>query len=445
MDKNKCSLDEHKEIDSKSICIKCNIYMCNKCESLHSKLFPNHKTFNSEKNINEIYTGLCKERQHMLKLQFFCKTHNQLCCVACIAKIQEDNIGTHKDCTICTLKEIKEEKKNNYLKELSGALNKSIEDLKNIFEKINKSKEELKTQIQNVFTKIRNELNNKEDKLLTEVDEKFDNLYCNENIVKNSEKLPEKIKDLLKKAENANKEYDDNKIDSFINLCINIENSIKNIKEINDNIIKCKNFKSKLIKFIPDTDKEINSIIEYIKKFKFIEIKKDFAEIENPWTTERFKYRDVFNYTLKENNYVAEKAENNGFIHIIKTKLQLQKNKIYKLEFLPNYKDNDFDIGFGDFSKTNNYAALYVAQGSVCLTNKGLLINANIINNNIKIENGKKYEFIIDIINNKFSLFINGENFGEYEFDFQDNIFAQASIRNLGNLIKIKTYEKDDE
>ena len=121
--------------------------MCNKCESLRSKLFPNHKTFNSEKNINEIYTGLCKERQHMLKLQFYCKTHNQLCCVACIAKIQEDNIGTHKDCTICTLKEIKEEKKNsidyniNYLKELSGALNKSIEDLKNIFEKINKSKE----------------------------------------------------------------------------------------------------------------------------------------------------------------------------------------------------------------------------------------------------------------------------------------------------------------
>ena len=82
----------------------------------------------------------------------------------------------------------------NYLKELSGALNKSIEDLKNIFEKINKSKEELKTQIQNVFTKIRNELNNKEDKLLTEVDEKFDNLYCNENIVKNSEKLPKKLK-----------------------------------------------------------------------------------------------------------------------------------------------------------------------------------------------------------------------------------------------------------
>ena len=221
--KKKCSLDEHREIDSKTICIKCNIYMCNKCDALHSKLFPNHTIFNSEKNVNEIFTGICKEKGHMNKLQFFCKTHNQLCCVACIAKIQEDNIGLHKDCNICTLKEIKDEKKNNineninYLNELSKTLDKSVEKLINAFENINKSKEELKTKIQNIFTKIRNELNNREDKLLSEVDDKFNNLYFNENIVKNNQKLPEKIKELIKTAENANKEYDDNKIDAFIN------------------------------------------------------------------------------------------------------------------------------------------------------------------------------------------------------------------------------------
>ena len=33
LQKNKCSLNEHKEIDSKLICIECNIYMCNKCET----------------------------------------------------------------------------------------------------------------------------------------------------------------------------------------------------------------------------------------------------------------------------------------------------------------------------------------------------------------------------------------------------------------------------
>ena len=450
--KKMCSLDEHREIDSKTICIKCNIYMCNKCDALHSKLFPNHTIFNSEKNVNEIFTGICKEKGHMNKLQFFCKTHNQLCCVACIAKIQEDNIGLHKDCNICTLKEIKDEKKNNineninYLNELSKTLDKSVEKLINAFENINKSKEELKTKIQNIFTKIRNELNNREDKLLSEVDNKFNNLYFNENIVKNNQKLPEKIKELIKTAENANKEYDDNKIDAFINICINIENSIKNIKEINDDIIKCQNFDNKQIKFIPENEELIKEFLEKIKNFGELKNTLEFVEIENPWTIERFKNnKNFFYYTLKENNYIAEKTENNNYIHSIKAMNQLQKNKIYKLEFLPNYKANDFGIGFGDFSVTINNSALYSAQNSVCLKNNGLFINSQNINENIKLENGKKYEFIIDIKNKKFSLFTNDENFGEYEFNFQDNIFAQASIRNVGNSIKIKTYEKDNE
>ena len=451
--KKKCSLDEHREIDSKTICIKCNIYMCNKCDALHSKLFPNHTIFNSEKNVNEIFTGICKEKGHMNKLQFFCKTHNQLCCVACIAKIQEDNIGLHKDCNICTLKEIKDEKKNNineninYLNELSKALDKSVEKLINAFENINKSKEELKTKIQNIFTKIRNELNNREDKLLSEVDNKFNNLYFNENIVKNNQKLPEKIKELIKTAENANKEYDDNKIDAFINICINIENSIKNIKEINDDIIKCQNFDNKQIKFIPENEELIKEFLEKIKNFGELKnISLEFVEIENPWTIERFKNnKNFFYYTLKENNYIAEKTENNNYIHSIKAMNQLQKNKIYKLEFLPNYKANDFGIGFGDFSVTINNSALYSAQNSVCLKNNGLFINSQNINENIKLENGKKYEFIIDIKNKKFSLFTNDENFGEHEFNFEDNVFAQASIRNVGNSIKIKTYEKDNE
>ena len=327
--------------------------MCNKCDALHSKLFPNHTIFNSEKNVNEIFTGICKEKGHMNKLQFFCKTHNQLCCVACIAKIQEDNIGLHKDCNICTLKEIKDEKKNNineninYLNELSKTLDKSVEKLTNAFENINKSKEELKTKIQNIFTKIRNELNNREDKLLSEVDNKFNNLYFNENIVKNNQKLPEKIKELIKTAENANKEYDDNKIDAFINICINIENSIKNIKEINDDIIKCQNFDNKQIKFIPENEELIKEFLEKIKNFGELKNTLEFVEIENPWTIERFKNnKNFFYYTLKENNYIAEKTENNNYIHSIKAMNQLQKNKIYKLEFLPNDKANDFGIGF---------------------------------------------------------------------------------------------------
>ena len=42
MENKKCFSIEHKEIDAISFCFECKIYMCNKCENLHSKLFINH-------------------------------------------------------------------------------------------------------------------------------------------------------------------------------------------------------------------------------------------------------------------------------------------------------------------------------------------------------------------------------------------------------------------
>ena len=63
-----------------------------------------------------------------------------------------------------------------------------------------KNKEELKLKIQNIFTKIRNILNNREEELLLEVDKKFNNLYYNEDIIKQSESLPNKIKIYLEKG-----------------------------------------------------------------------------------------------------------------------------------------------------------------------------------------------------------------------------------------------------
>ena len=75
----KCSFEEHKEIDAKFYCLECRIYMCNKCENFHSKLLKNHKSFSLEINIDEIFTGFCKETNHNYnELSFFCKNHNQL-------------------------------------------------------------------------------------------------------------------------------------------------------------------------------------------------------------------------------------------------------------------------------------------------------------------------------------------------------------------------------
>jgi len=74
----KCSLNEHKEIEAMFFCQECNIYMCNKCEKLHTGLFKTHHQYNLDKNNNQIFTGLCMRKNHSKKLEYFCKTHNQL-------------------------------------------------------------------------------------------------------------------------------------------------------------------------------------------------------------------------------------------------------------------------------------------------------------------------------------------------------------------------------
>ena len=108
----KCSLLEHKEIDAIIYCKECGIQMCNRCNNHHSSLFKSHNTYKLDKeNIKDIFTGFCKEENHLEKLEFFCKNHNKLCCASCLCKIKQKNKGQHSDCNVCTIEEIKVEKK----------------------------------------------------------------------------------------------------------------------------------------------------------------------------------------------------------------------------------------------------------------------------------------------------------------------------------------------
>ena len=95
--KQKCSLNEHSEIDAINYCQDCKIFMCNKCEKIHSGLLKNHHLINLNKNINEVFTGLCTEKNHSMNLEYYCKTHNKLYCVACISKIKSKSNGKHKN------------------------------------------------------------------------------------------------------------------------------------------------------------------------------------------------------------------------------------------------------------------------------------------------------------------------------------------------------------
>ena len=272
-----CSLPEHKEFEAINYCPDCKIYMCNKCEKLHLELFKNHHQCNIDKNKNNIYTGLCKEKNHPYKVDYYCKDHNQLCCVACIAKIKGRGIGNHKDCNVCFINKIKKEKKNilneniNFLEEISKTLEQSINNLKKIFNKINENKDSLKMAIQRIFTKIRSAINDREDELLLDVDKQFDNLFFKEAAIKEFEKLPNRTRILIEKGKNASKEWGDkNKLNSIINDCIDIENNIKDINMLNQKIQKSISMSNIEVKFNPEKNEDLNIFLENIKKFGIV-------------------------------------------------------------------------------------------------------------------------------------------------------------------------------
>ena len=153
-----------------------------------------------------------------------------------------------------------------YLEEYENKIENSIEELKKLLEKINKDKEDLKLNIQKIFTKMRNILNNREDELLIEVENKFNEIYFKEEIIKNSETIPKKIKKFLDIGKKIDNEWNENnKLRYLINDCINLENNIKIREEINNKIENHKNINHKFT-FTP-LDTEINDFSNKLKKF----------------------------------------------------------------------------------------------------------------------------------------------------------------------------------
>ena len=86
-----------------------------------------------------------------------------------------------------------------------------------ILENVNKNKEELKLKIQNIFTKIRNILNNREDELLLDVHKEYEQFFNKRNIIIDKVKLQDKINLTFEKCKNI--ENLDNNICHFISEC----------------------------------------------------------------------------------------------------------------------------------------------------------------------------------------------------------------------------------
>lgn len=268
MKNQKSSSFSRKETNESLSSFKCKANDFNKYQKYDSNL---------NANANEVFTGICKNEKHNNELEFFCKTHNILCCSSCITKVKDKYHGQHTDCDVCLIQDVMGEKKNKlknsikYLEDLSISIEDSIKQLKIISESINSSKEELKKNIKEIFIKIKNALNIRENELLFEVDEKFNGLFSNEKFISKIEKLPNQIKFSLEKGKLIDKVWDnENKLNLLINNCINIENDIKDINIINKEIIYNSSINLN-VKFLLNKESEIDKFLENIKSFGKIE------------------------------------------------------------------------------------------------------------------------------------------------------------------------------
>jgi len=403
----KCSLKEHEKTDANTYCQNCKIYMCNKCLNLHSGLFKDHKTHNLDKSIEEIFFGLCKENNHFYKLEYFCKTHNKLCCSSCIAKVKKEGNCQHIDCDVCTIEDIKDTKKMQLkenikvLEDLYSSFEQIINQLNEMIKDIDIHKEEMKQKIQNKFTKIRNAINEREDQLLADVDKKFEKFYSNQNIIKKNEKLSNKIKKSLEKGKLINDEWNENNLAQLINDCINIEENIKIINLTKKKLEEYKNNKLDY-EFIID-----DKLFESIKSYGSILEKNDYI----------FNFKEGTNYTVTKEGKIATRNKQSGFDCTIIGNKEIPKNKIskWKLKINSDLK-NAYIIGIGpeNFNKENDF---YRKCWSFDCNNSRLILNSGSYtdyntNNKERLKKGDIITIEVNRIDHTLSFSINDINYG---------------------------------
>ena len=382
-----CSSKEHHNEIAISFCQKCEIYMCSKCDSIHNNLCPNHQKYDINlKNsfFSNNFTGFCPiKKHHQIQLEYFCKTHNELCCAACIAKIKDEENGQHKDCEVYSIKDIKNEKKENlnknifFLENLEKNFEKKYDEIKDIYNDIINEKKELIKIIEKMFEEIKETVNKREQELISEINNQFNDVYCSEDTFEKSKNLYKKINTCLNKGKNLNNNFtnsdninnkNDINLNYFINECIDIEKNINEIKNIHEKIKKCDiNFSTK-IKFKSEKE-ELNSLINKIQNLGQIYQQKNYSYFEfkkyplNVSLNEKRKFEISGEY-----NNIITKTGPEGWMGTI-CENNFEKGKIYrwKIKIIKSQKKHimvgiapiDFDINLSDYTNCGYYFYFY--------------------------------------------------------------------------------------
>ena len=267
----------------------------------------------------------------------------------------------------------------------------------------------MKLEIQKIFTKIRNILTEREDELLNEIDNLFKSKYINEDIIKKGEKLPKQIKLSIEKGKIIDKEWNNNNnLISYINDCINIENNIKNINNIKENINKCNITNIIKIKFEP----EINQLDDFLKtiksfgkiyynKYLFSECPLNIEENRKYIVTGKNKNILTCNGNGSWMGTICEN-ELDKLIEEHKWKIKILKATKYK-NIMVGVAPIDFDIHSSHHNNCGWYLYCYnsTLYSGPPFNYRGLKTNLSVVNDEIVIVMNIKKRTLKFIINNE--------------------------------------------
>ncbi len=253
--------------------------------------------------------------------------------------------------------------------------------------------------IAQIFTKIRNKINDREEELLMLVDTKYNDSFADEDFFKNSEKMPNKIKLSLDECKLINNNNDKN-IPKIINDCIKIENNIKDINISNENIKKYNDLNNLEIDFFYEEEKILEDIKyfgEIIKNYKFSIIDSNEKNEIIKWIKEKTKKNEVaFKLLFK----MSENGTNSEDFH------RYSNNKGSTLTLIKTTKNKRFG-GYTPLDWKNEGDTIYDE------TNQTFIFSLNLM---------KKYD-----LNEKKAVAIicrkdNGPNFGNCDFGLKQDM-----------------------
>ena len=342
---------------------------------------------------------ICDKENHNLELKYFCKTHNMLCCSNC-----KKESGNHYKCDINDINEIKDSKLNELkkyliiLEDFTNPSNNKINNLKKLFDKKNMEKEYLKIEVQKMCTKIRNKLNNREDLLLYKIDKIFNDLYFDEKLMRDIEKLPKKSQKNLEKGKLINEKgnsinEENNNLITIISDCIDIENNIKEIEEFNKLIKKCNDSNEFKLRLYP-TSENLQSLFNEINNLR----------IES---TISLKYMKELTL-LHSNEKILIEGNLENTIKVIKSRISqnIPPEKINILDCYGNILKDDNSFNYHAFYLDVDYNINVTIryQGNRKITFNNLKINGSLE----YIENELDYNYYLQIYKSKQRFFYKG-------------------------------------